>query len=756
MEAHALPESVTAPPQRRELAPDHPLRTMDLSTTGLKIVNEYDQIMNTFDQHDTIIVSVGTGGGKTIGLPLMLLKHKPDSRITITQPRNAPMKRISSRTAELAKDSVGDLIGVRYKGSGAQWSDKTQVMYEMEQTLLNELDEDPKLKKYNIAMVDEQHEAGGRTQFLLQRLLDAQKLRADEGLEPLKIVIASATIDTNALKEQLADQLVHQRKGQQIEKEALKKTIGIVEVEGATPKEIKKVYADREYSPDEMPAEAAKMAKNIIDANENPGDILIFLAGLPEIRNTKRVLESLGVTDDAYDIHILSSGTTEDQKDAIASKAPGGKRKIILSTNSGETGMTFHKDLYYMIDTGLIKQTMVDKDTGMEYLATVEHTWSGCMQRDGRLGRVGTGEARHLYTEKNLQLREQINKYPMPEIQRSNLIPYMLELLRIGKTDVRNFHFLDQPDQHIITMAMNSLKTLGAIDEQEQLTPIGREMATMGIDPHLARMVIEGKKQGCARTMATVAVLMDNAEAIMPRKEQAVLIHRGSDPLTLLRVYQEYQSQPSNELREAFALRLNISPRIFETITSKSKEIAAGAPPDTSQDNDTIGRCIAAGFKDQIVEQTASGVFKPLLNPDAQPLRMDPYSHAQFPTEKHLMFGGIRKDRNGQTLMQLCHELKREWIEDMLPKEAIPAKPEEVIREKTPPPPVARPVSTAPISPIPADRQIHTNGHHAPSEAPRNEAPVPKGLWDRAKQIAHTISAPVRWVWRVLMHLFGR
>jgi len=751
MEVRTVPDSVAAPPQHRELAPDHPLRSMALSSTGLKIMNETDQITTAFDQYDTMIVSVATSGGKTIGLPLILLQYKPDSRIAITQPRNAPMKRISSRTAKLAKDAVGGLIGVRYRGSGEKWSDKTQIMYEMEQTLLNELEEDPRLRKYNIAMVDEQHEAGGRTQFLLQRLLDAQKLRKDEGLEPLKIVIASATIDTQKLKDQLVDQLKFQRENEQYDEEALKKTIGVVDIEGVTPEEIKKVYADRDFAPEEMPEEVARMAKSIIDTEENQGDILIFLAGMPEIRKAGEELAARGVTGETFDIHILSSATTEEEKEAIASKAPGGKRKIILSTNSGETGMTFHKDLYYMIDT-LIKQTMVDKDTGMEYLATVEHSWSGCMQRDGRLGRVGPGEARHLYTKKNFELREQVNKYPMPEIQRSNLIPYMLELLRIGKTDVRNFRFLDQPDPHIIDMAMKSLKTLGAIDEHEHLTPIGQEMATMGIEPHLARMVVEGKQRGSTHTMATIAALIDNAQALLPRKNQAdSLVHRGSDILTLLRVYQEYQTQPNQEARKSFAQLLNISPQVFETIRSKSKEIAGEAPADTVFDEDTIGRCIAAGYKDQIIEKKASGSYAFLANPHASPLYIDPYSFASDTTQKYLTIGSIRKNRTGQTLAQLCHKLKEKWIEDILLPEAAQAKPEPTKTELAP----ARAVSKPPkIRPIPVQPATIPNGRQPP-EMPRPQSPPPpKTLWYRAKQIARFIFAPVRLVWRVLKHLF--
>lgn len=682
MDVERIPARKNLPVSSKERITDHPLSNFSLSNLGLPITKYYDKMMVLTDKYGTNVLVAGTGCGKTIGLPLMLLKHYPDARIVITQPRNAPMDRISSHAAKLVGDKVGGLIGVRYKGSGQKWSEKTRIMYEMEQTLQNELDEDSLLLKYNVAVIDEYHEAGGRTQDLMDRLQDAQAARKDRGLEELKIIAASATIDTDGLRQQLGDSQKRKRPsdaGKEVTELIGVIEIEVIEIEDDKSHDVIKKYIKPNYLPMEMPAEAAKMAKSIIDAGKNPGDILIFLAGVPEIRNTKQTLESLGITEETYDIHILSSGTTEEQKEAIASKAPGGKRKIILSTNSGETGMTFHKDLYYMIDSGLIKQTRVDPDTGMEYLATDEHSWSGCMQRDGRLGRVGPGEAIHLYSEDNFALRERVKKYPMPEIQRSNLIPYMLELLRRGKTDVRHFRFLDQPDQHIIDLAMDSLVKLGAIDEREHLTSIGREMAVMSTDPHLARMMIEGKRLKCSQTIETLTALIESAPSLIRDHRKTVALKiPGSDFLSLLNIYREYLKQPD---QKSWADEFGVDGDILEKIAGRKKEFKDVAI-DSEAQKDLIGRCIAAGYKDQVLEVSGDNLYRFLANPSTRAVQIDHNSQAQNSGYKYLCAAGIKKGMEGQTLAQLCHAIKKEWIEDILEKAPEPLTPQPVTIRK--------------------------------------------------------------------------
>src|SRR3990172_238262 len=145
MDAERIHARKTRSIPSQERKSNHPLGNFNLSNLGLPITDDYDRIMELTDRYGTNVLVAGTGCGKTIGLPLMLLKHYPDARIVITQPRNAPMDRISSHAAKLVGDKVGGLIGVRYRGSGQKWSDRTRIMYEMEQTLQNELDEDPLL-----------------------------------------------------------------------------------------------------------------------------------------------------------------------------------------------------------------------------------------------------------------------------------------------------------------------------------------------------------------------------------------------------------------------------------------------------------------------------------------------------------------------------------------------------------------------------------------------------------------------------------
>ena len=636
----------------QERPTENPLKDLDLSTLGLGITKHYDNIIKMIDQYDTNIFVIATGQGKTTGLPPMLLKRYPDANIVITQPRNAPMDKIASHAAKLVGDKVGGLVGVRYGGFDSHSDERTKIMYEMEQSLLNEYTKDHLLTKYNIAILDEIHEPGARTKYLAPLLLMAQRERKLKGMKPLKIIFTSATLDAENLQEKLG-----------------RETTGKLVIEGDPPFNIEKEYTTVKYKPEEMPKAAALQAKSIItNPAENNGDILIFLAGVPEINKTIRELESLGINEEEFEFLKLHSGTKPEEKDAISKKA-GNKRRIILSTNAGETGVTFSKELFHVIDTGLIKENKIDPVTGMQYLAIDEHSWSGSIQRDGRVGRLGPGKAWHLYTRENFDKRLREKKYTESEILRTNISPDILELLNAGITDIRRFPFLETPKQSQIDHALHSLKRLGAINEQEELTDLGHEMAKGHKDLHLERMMIEGKRLNITPITKVLSELIESESAVVRDSKKAVSLKKsGSDLLTLLNIYNEFLKQPDKKL---WAEKFGVDAGTLDRIARENNGFG-GKVIDIDKEHDLIGRSIAAGFKDQIIEMKNDGLYKLIAHPTSGVIKIDSYSQVHNRGSKYLSIVGIKKGKDGRILTHLGHNIKKEWIEDILQKKQEP------------------------------------------------------------------------------------
>ena len=435
---------------------------------NLTITSYYDQIVRLVDENDISLLVCATGTGKTTGVPPMLLKAHPDARIVVTQPRNAPMEEIASYTAELAGTHVGELVGVRYKGSRKKWGDKTQIMFEMEQTLWNELTEDPLLMKYNIVHLDEVHENNELTHRLFMKLCKVQEMRKEKGLEPLKIILTTATVDKDDMSKKM-------------------KNAKAYEIENSKPpKDIKVIDHNKPAKIEEIPQEAAIEVKDILDkikkGEKEKGDILVFLPGKSEIDKFFRELEKLEITKDEYTFLKLHSKSTQDDKDEIKNRKPDGPYRIIASTNSGETGYSFPSPLKYEVDSGWVKQIVIDPDTGIEYIDTIRHSWSGLVQRLGRLGRKEDGEAHPLYTPQEFEEQKKNYKYTTPEIRRMSLFKPVLELLHSGEKAEVLLEYPEPPEEKELKRTLRSLTLLGALNDDGILTEVGHEMADMDMD----------------------------------------------------------------------------------------------------------------------------------------------------------------------------------------------------------------------------------------------------------------------------------
>lgn len=642
---HRKPRTPEAPFDKKPKIKDLP---------DLKICEHYDEIIDIIDHNDISLLICATGTGKTIGTPLMLLKAHPDARIVITQPRNAPMEKIASRTAELIGTKVGDLVGVRYKGSGKKWNEeKTQIMYTMEQSLLNDLKKDPLLESIDIVHLDEVHENNVLTQELFQQLVEIQRIRKEKGIKPLKIILTSATVDKDKMSKKMGNAKAY-------------------EIENSIPpKHIEKKYSKEKIDIRKIPEEAAATVKNIIDTKKEKSDILVFLPGKKEIERFFEELDKLNVSNEQYTRLTLFSGSTEAEKDRINNRQ-GDQERIIVSTPSGETGYSFPSPLKYEVDSGLIKQVMIDPATGMEYMETILHSWSGLMQRDGRLGRLEDGEARHLYTEEQLEEQERTYKYTTPEIRRMSLIRPLLDILTHGGNTETLLKYPDPPDPMELQRAQNSLQLLGALNSDGSLNEIGQEMAEVDVDDvHLARMIVAAKKMGSAEAACTIAAMMEKFQRLIEgnsRETDAVIKlfqdkNSRSDYMTLITLWKQIDTHKEDT---DWLKKHKINLEVWESIVKKRGELMKGLESGGVWDADTVGKFVLVGYADQLVTKNSDNTYQFLATSANTSIHIDNDSAASGSGTDVAIIGSIYK-RDNETYAQNIQPINPEWVKEMTP-----------------------------------------------------------------------------------------
>jgi HrpA-like RNA helicase len=502
-------------------------KLLEEATTGLPILRYAQEIKETIARNETAIIVGETGSGKTTQIPLLLLEEmSPETRIAITQPRRVATRSVARYVAKKVGCHLGDKVGYQVRFE-VHTTEGTRINFMTDGILLRKIQRDPLLQEYDVVMVDEAHERSLNIDFTLGLLKRLQKKRAEAGMKPIKIIVTSATLEKEKFARYFGDS-------------------PMVEIPGRLHP------VDIHYEkncPHDYTKAAAEKVKSIIEQNKE-GDILIFMPGQEEIDKTIREIEALEVSDITI-LPLYGQMSAEDQ-DKIFEKTSG--RKVIVATNIAETSVTV-PGIRHVIDSGLIKQIEFDPATGIETLAVRPHAKSGCIQRAGRAGRLAPGECWRLYTEEDFNNRQE---FQTPEIQRSNLAHVVLMMKKIGIEDVKSFEFIDPPEPEALRQALDTLKILGALDENERITEIGETMAELPLEPHIARMVIEAEKHGCVETICTIASFLGcRSVFVRPKGKEAEAdeAHRRfkvpeSDFLTLLKIWQEYEA---NHYKDSWA-----------------------------------------------------------------------------------------------------------------------------------------------------------------------------------------------------------
>ena len=500
----------------------------------LPVSQKKDDLLAAIRDHQVVIVAGETGSGKTTQLPKICLELGRGVRGLIghTQPRRIAARTVAERVAEELGTSVGETVGYQVRFTDRA-GDGTLVKLMTDGILLNELTHDRDLRKYDTLIIDEAHERSLNIDFILGYLKRLLPRRPD-----VKVIITSATIDPERFAAHFS---------------TADAPAPIVEVSGRTyPVEVRYRPLSGEATATDDPDDDAVVedrdqVQGISDAvdelsAEGPGDILVFLSGEREIRDTAEALTKRGLRDTEI-LPLYARLSAADQHRVFTAHRG---RRIVLATNVAETSLTV-PGIRYVIDPGTARVSRYSHRTKVQRLPIEAISQASASQRAGRCGRTSDGVCVRLYSADDFAARPEFTD---PEILRTNLASVILQMTDLGLGDVAEFPFIDPPDRRQVKDGVALLHELGALNPEEKdprkrLTGLGRKLAKLPIDPRLARMIVAAGENGCAKEVMIIAAalsIQDPRERPADNRQAASEMHaRFTDPasdfLTLLNLW---------------------------------------------------------------------------------------------------------------------------------------------------------------------------------------------------------------------------
>ncbi|WKW31899.1 ATP-dependent RNA helicase HrpA [Pseudomonas viridiflava] len=472
---------------------------------NLPIAAKRDEIKDALLKHQVLIIAGETGSGKTTQLPKICLEigRGQHGLIGHTQPRRIAARSVASRVAEELATPLGALVGYQVRFED-QSDSNTLIKLMTDGILLAETQHDRFLERYDTIIVDEAHERSLNIDFLLGYLKTLLPRRPD-----LKVIITSATIDLQRFSEHFND-------------------APIIEVSGRT------FPVDTWYRPltseqdeegnsveDDLTVDQAILAtlEELADfersERKSPGDVLVFLPGEREIRDAAEMLRKAQLRH--TEILPLYARLSPAEQQRIFQSHSG--RRVVLATNVAETSLTV-PGIRYVIDTGTARISRYSYRAKVQRLPIEAVSQASANQRKGRCGRVEPGLCVRLYSEEDFNARPEFTD---PEILRTNLAAVILQMLHLRLGEITDFPFIEPPDGKAISDGFNLLQELSAVNRENQLTPLGRQLARLPVDPRMGRMLLEAAKQGSLQEVLIVASAMSvqDVRERPPERQQA-------------------------------------------------------------------------------------------------------------------------------------------------------------------------------------------------------------------------------------------
>ncbi|HEY5751810.1 MAG TPA: ATP-dependent RNA helicase HrpA [Chthoniobacterales bacterium] len=566
----------------------------------LPITARREEILALLRGHQVVVVAGETGSGKTTQLPKLCLEAglAERGRIGCTQPRRVAALSVSRRVAEELGVTWGREVGckMRFKDDTGR---ETQIKFMTDGILLAEIQSDPMLRAYSTLIIDEAHERSLNIDFLLGYLQGLLRKRGD-----LKLIITSATIDTEAFSNAFGG-------------------APIVEVSGRLwPVEVRyapvESFAESEDDPSHIEAAVGATEDALIESDT--GDVLVFMPTERDIRETRELLEgSLG---NGIEVMGLFGRMSAGEQQRIF--APGPRRRVIVATNIAETSLTLPR-IRYVIDAGFSRMSRYNPRTRTKRLPVEPISQSSANQRAGRAGRVQDGTCVRLYAEDDFQQRP---RFTQPEIQRANLAEVILRMKAFRLGEIETFPFLNPPQSAAVRAGYQLLHELGALNDTNELTPLGHELARLPVDPTLGRMLLQARQEKALPEMLIMAAglsVPDPRERPDDAKEAATAAHRAfadpdSDFLSLLKIWRaspDAEARGSNNALRRFckANYLSVSRMrewrdIYWQLADAMDDGAPVVTPPKDAGYEAIHRSILAGLLSQIAQRQERNVYK--------------------------------------------------------------------------------------------------------------------------------------------------
>ena len=496
-----------------------------------------DELRELISRHQVVVVAGETGSGKTTQLPKICLAagRGVSGMIGCTQPRRIAARAVAKRVADELGTTLGAAVGFQVRFN-EQVGDNTYLKFMTDGILLAEIQSDPWLSRYDTLIVDEAHERSLNIDFLLGFLKGLLAKRRD-----LKLIVTSATIDTARFARHFGDVPVLAVEGRSYPVEVRYRDFQ-ESGSDATVAGRGKPRAERlERAEDLTLAEKIVRTVDEISGTDGLGDILVFLPGEREIRETHLALEKRKYR--ATEVLPLYARLSIKDQDRVFQPGPG--RRIVLATNVAETSLTVPR-IKYVIDPGLARIKRYSPRQKMDRLQIEPVSQASADQRKGRCGRVSAGICYRLYAESDFAQRA---PYTDPEIKRASLAGVILRMLSLKLGALERFPFIDMPDARAINDGWQTLSELGAIDRHRELTAVGRQMARLPVDVKLARMLVAAEAHGVLHEMTAIAAFMgiqDPRERPADAKEAADNAHRqfadaSSEFLGVINLWRAYR-----------------------------------------------------------------------------------------------------------------------------------------------------------------------------------------------------------------------
>lgn len=603
---------------------------------------------------------------------------------------------VATRVAEEYGCEVGKEVGYSIRFEDVT-SASTRIKFLTDGLLVREALVDPLLTRYSVVMVDEAHERSISTDILLGLLRKIRRRRPD-----LRIIISSATLQ--------ADEFLRFFTSDDDDGKAQKKASAdaqpqgtIVSLEGRTfPIDI--LYL-------EEPAEdyVAKAVDTVMTIHEQeaPGDILVFLTGREEIDSAAQALsERAAVASSdtgALQVLPLYAGLTTEQQMAVFDRTPPDTRKVVLSTNIAEASVTI-EGIVYVVDSGYAKQRSYSATTGLETLTAAPVSRASAAQRAGRAGRTRPGKCFRLYTEE--AYGSLLPASAVPELQRSNLAPVVLQLKALGIDNVARFGFLSPPPSGLLARALELLYALGALDAYAKLTrPLGARMAEAPLEPMMARVLLGAADFGCVDEVLTIAAMTsvdagsvwfhhDGERARLETSRRRFAADEG-DHLTLLNAYEAFARHAGTTsagkafchdnnlnykvMARAVSIRAQLrrylerfgltgSPQATGTGTSASTDTSAGGRSAAER----IRRCLTSGYFAHAARMQADGTFRSVAGAGGNEgggvvLHAHPSSLLFNRRADWVVFHGVM-ETGGKTYIRDLSKIEKGWLVEYAPE----------------------------------------------------------------------------------------